>query len=236
MRARSGRLTAIRGGRPAVPPGGRRVAVRGTRAVAVRRARRWFAVPLLAAMLAGCGIRATQVPTDFGPAPSRVPCALSGADLATQAGRGIPVQVFLLCASQLVTVDRSVHIPDGTAERQRRVLVAQGLLDQLAMAPSPAEKQAGYTTDVVGGITVSGPRGKDPEGTFRLSSRLQELTTSALGQIVCTFADSEATAADDGTVVLGGPEDRPLRRYRCTAQVRSHPGATAPPSTEVTGG
>jgi hypothetical protein len=186
-------------------------------------------------LLAGCGIRATQVPTDFGPAPSRVPCALSGADPSTPAGRGVPVQVFLLCGSQLVAVDRSVHIPDGTAERQRRVLVAQGLLDQLATKPSAAENQAGYTTDVTGGIEVSGPRGKDPDDTFRLSARPQDLTSSALAQIVCTFADSEATAADDGTVVLGGPDDRPLRRYQCSAEVRARPGAVAPPSSEVPG-
>ncbi|MGW5590859.1 hypothetical protein [Streptomyces sp. NPDC003857] len=199
-----------------------------------RGVRPWLAVPLLAALLAGCGIRSTQVPTDFGPAPSRMPCALSGADLSTQAGHGIPVQVFLLCASQLVTVDRSVRIPDGTAEAERRVLVAQGLLDQLAAKPSAAEKQAGYTTDVSEGVKVGGPRGRDPEDTFRLSTRVQDLTPFALAQIVCTFADSEATAADDGTVVLGGSDTQQLRRYECTTDVRTHPGEKPPPSTEVT--
>ncbi|WP_055493326.1 hypothetical protein [Streptomyces sp. TP-A0356] len=201
----------------------------------LRGGRCLLAVPLLAALLAGCGIRATQVPTDFGPAPSRMPCALPGADVSTQAGRGIPVQVFMLCAAQLVTVDRFVRIPDGTAEARRRVLVAQGLLDQLAAKPSAPQKQAGYTTDVTGGIRVSGPRGKDPESTFRLSVRPQDLTSFALAQIVCTFADSEATATDDGTVVLGGPQDRPLRRYRCTSEVRSRPGTVTPPSTEALG-
>ncbi len=200
----------------------------------IRGGRPWLAVPLLAALLSGCGIRSTQVPTDFGPAPSRVPCALSGADLTAQAGRGIPVQVFLLCASQLVTADRSVRIPDGAAEAERQVLVAQGLLDQLAAEPSTAEKQAGYTTDVTAGVKVSGPRGKDPEGTFRLSTPVKNLTSYALAQIVCTFADSEATAADDGTVVLGGPDEQPLRRYECTTEVRSRPGSEKPPSTEVT--
>ncbi|MGW4968818.1 hypothetical protein ACWEP3_02225, partial [Streptomyces albidoflavus] len=38
--------------------------------------------PLLAvvaaAVLSGCGIRATEVPTDFGPAPSRAACQLAG--------------------------------------------------------------------------------------------------------------------------------------------------------------
>ena len=32
---------------------------------------RLLAVPALAVLLAGCGIRATEVPTNFGPAPSR---------------------------------------------------------------------------------------------------------------------------------------------------------------------
>ncbi|MFD7710782.1 hypothetical protein ACFV6E_41720 [Streptomyces sp. NPDC059785] len=202
----------------------------------VRGARPWAALPLLAslALLAtGCGIRSTQVPTDFGPAPSRVPCALSGPEVTTQSTPGVPVQVFLLCASQLVTVDRSVRIPDGTAEAQRRVLVAQGLLDELAERPSAQETQAGYTTDVHEGMRVSGPQAKDPENTFRLSTRPEDLTSYALAQIICTFADSEATAADDGSVILGGPSPQPLHRYECTAEVRSRPGTEPPPSSAV---
>jgi hypothetical protein len=187
----------------------------------------WLALPLLAALLTGCGIRSTQVPTDFGPAPSRVPCALSGPDISTQSSRGIPVQVFLLCSAQLVTVDRSVRIPDGTAEAARRVLVAQALLDELAETPSTPEQQAGYTTDVRGGMTVGGPRGKDPEDTLRLSSPPQNLTSSALAQIVCTFADS-AAARDDGSVLLGGPDTTPLRTYECTPDSRSEPGNFSP--------
>ncbi|WP_037765339.1 hypothetical protein [Streptomyces sp. 142MFCol3.1] len=199
-----------------------------------RGVRPWLAVPLLAALLAGCGIRSTQVPTDFGPAPSRVPCALSGPDISTQSSRGVPVQVFLLCSAQLVTVDRSVRIPDGTAEAARRVLVAQGLLDELAETPSPPEQQAGYTTDVRGGMTVSGPRGRDPEDTLRLSTPPENLTRAALAQIVCTFADS-AAAEEDGSVVLGGPVPAPLRSYQCTPEVRSDPGTNAPPSSAVEG-
>lgn len=203
--------------------------------MSIRGGRPWLALPLLAALLAGCGIRPTQVPTDFGPAPSRVPCTLSGADLSTQAGPGIPVQVFLLCASQLVPVDRSVRIPDGTAEAERRVLVAQGLLNELAAKPSAAEKQAGYSTAVAGGLKVTGPRDGDPESTFRLGARPQDLTPYTLAQIVCTFADSEATADDDGSVVLGGPDGRPVRRYQCTTAVRSRPGTETPPSSDVLG-
>ncbi|UFR02687.1 hypothetical protein KBP30_16510 [Streptomyces sp. Go40/10] len=195
--------------------------------------RRLLALPLLGALLAGCGIRATEVPTDFGAAPSRVPCTLAASDLSTEAGRGVPVQVFLLCGASLVAVDRTVRVPEGTPDARRRVIVAQGLLDQLAKSPSPAERSAGYTTYVPGGLGVSGPRPKDPEETLRLSTPPSRLTSYALAQLVCTLSDSAATE-DDGSVILGGP-DGPLRRYECTDELRDHPGSTQPPSGEVTG-
>ncbi|MET7653380.1 MULTISPECIES: hypothetical protein [unclassified Streptomyces] len=196
--------------------------------------RRLLAVPVLAGLLAGCGIRATEVPTDFGPAPSRVHCSLTEPDVTTQATRaGVPVQVFLLCGSSLVAVDRSVRVPNGAADFERRVLVAQGLLDQLAESPSAAEKEAGYTTDLRGGMTVRGPGPKDPDDALRLSTRPGDLTSYALAQLVCTFSDS-AAAEGDGSVVLGGPGSDPLRRYACTDEVRSRPGSTEPPSSVVT--
>jgi hypothetical protein len=193
------------------------------------------ALPALAVLLAGCGIRSTEVPTDFGPAPSRVLCSLAEPDVSAQASRGLPVQVFLLCGSSLVAVDRTVRVPGGTADSQRRVLVAQGLVDELAATPSAAEKEAGYSTDVRGGMTVSGPRPRDPEDTLRLSTPPGDLTSYALAQLVCTFSDS-AAAEGDGSVILGGPGKEPLRRYECTNEVRSRPGSTEPSSSEVTGG
>jgi hypothetical protein len=194
---------------------------------------RLLSLPLLAALLTGCGIRATEVPTDFGPAPSRVRCSLTEPEVTTQTSQGVPVRVFLLCGSSLVAVDRAVPVPDGAADSERRVLVAQGLLDELAESPSAAEKEAGYTTDVRGGMTVSGPAPKDPDDTLRLSSSPGDLTSYALAQLVCTFSDS-AAAEGDGSVILGGPDsDRP-RRYECTDEVRSRPGTTEPPSTEIT--
>ncbi|MEV1066566.1 hypothetical protein [Streptomyces sp. NPDC050263] len=201
--------------------------------------RRLLAVPVLAGLaglLGGCGIRATEVPTDFGPAPSRVRCSLTEPDVTSQAARaGVPVQVFLLCGSSLVAVDRSVRVPDGTPDSERRVLVAQGLLDQLAESPSAAEKEAGYTTDVRGGMSVSGPRPRDPDDALRLSTSPGDLTSFALAQVVCTFSDS-AAAEGDGSVVLGGPGSDPLRRYECTDEVRARPGSTEPPSSAVTDG
>ncbi|MER5587615.1 hypothetical protein [Streptomyces asoensis] len=197
--------------------------------------RRLLAVPVLAGLLAGCGIRATEVPTDFGPAPSRVRCSLADPDVTTQATRaGVPVQVFLLCGSSLVAVDRSVRVPNGAADFERRVLVAQGLLDQLAESPSAAEKEAGYTTDVRGGMTVSGPGVRDPDDALRLSTSPENLTSYALAQLVCTFSDS-AAAEGDGSVILGGPGTAPPHRYQCTDEVRSRPGSTQPPSSVVTG-
>ncbi|MFE7901923.1 hypothetical protein ACFU3E_31375 [Streptomyces sp. NPDC057424] len=201
------------------------------RLAAVSRA---LAVPALAVLLAGCGIRATEVPTNFGPAPSRVQCSLAEPDVSTQAARGLPVQVFLLCGSSLVTVDRTVRVPEGAADSERRILVAQGLLDQLATPTSTAEKEAGYSTDVRDGITVGGPRPGDPDDTLRLSTAPVGLTSYALAQVVCTFSDS-AAAEGDGSVVLGGPGAGAPRRYECTDEVRARPGSTEPPSKDVAG-
>lgn len=190
---------------------------------------------LTAALLTGCGIRSTEVPTDFGPAPSRVHCSLSEPNISTQAERGLPVQVFLLCGSQLVAVDRTVRVPDGTADSARRVLVAQGLLDELEATPSATEKEAGYTTDVRGAMGVTGPLPGDPDETLRLSTPPNDLTSYALAQIVCTFSDSSA-AEGDGSVILGGPTRDAPRRYECTNEVRTRPGSNEPPSTQVTDG
>jgi hypothetical protein len=201
-------------------------------------ARRLLSVPVLAgtlaALLTGCGIRATEVPTDFGPAPSRAHCSPAGPDVTTQASRGMPVQVFLLCGSSLVAVDRTVRVAEGATDAERRVLVAQGLLDELAQAPSPAETDAGYETDVRGGTAVAGPRRGDPEDTLRLSTPPSGLGSVALAQIVCTFSDS-AAAEGDGSVILGGPGDQAPRRYKCTDDVRARPGSAEPPSSGVSG-
>ncbi|MGV4982527.1 hypothetical protein ACWC0C_30320 [Streptomyces sp. NPDC001709] len=195
---------------------------------------RLLALPLLGLLLSGCGIRATEVPTDFGAAPSRVPCSLAGPDRATQSAQGVPVQVFLLCGASLVAVDRTVPVPEGTPDARRRVIVAQGLLDQLAAPPSAAERSAGYTTYVPGGLTVSGPGPRDPEDTLHLSTAPSRLTSYALAQLVCTLSDSGA-AEGDGSVILGGPATGLLRRYECTTDVRDRPGNTEPPSTVVAG-
>ncbi|MBX7547400.1 hypothetical protein ABZX95_26925 [Streptomyces sp. NPDC004232] len=197
-----------------------------------RTARRLLALPLMGLALSGCGIRATEVPTDFGAAPSRVPCSLAGPDRSAQSSRGVPVQVFLLCGASLVTVDRTVGVAVGTPDARRRVIVAQGLLDQLAASPSAAERSAGYTTYVPGGLSVSGPGPKDPEDMLRLSTPPAHLTSYALAQVVCTLSDSAATEGD-GSVILAGPVPDTPRRYACTDDVRNRPGNAQPPSSAV---
>lgn len=191
------------------------------------------AIPLLAVLVTGCGIRSTEVPTDFGAAPSRVPCALSGPDLTTQSSQGVPAQIFLVCGSQLVTVERTVTIPSGKAETDR-VRVAQALLEELAETPTASERQAGYSTSVRDGMTVTARR-KDPRAALRLSIPPEDLTSYALAQLVCTLAGS-AAASDDGSVTLGGPGSGALRRYECTDEARSRPGTEPVPSTEVRAG
>ncbi|MFD9073233.1 hypothetical protein [Streptomyces lasiicapitis] len=198
-----------------------------------RRLKAALATAALAATLASCGIRSTEVPTDFGAAPSRVPCVASDAGISPQdAAAGVPVQIFLVCSSQLVTVDRTVRIPTEKASTDR-VRIAQALLDELSAPPSQAAKAAGYATDVRRGMTVTGPQRDDPDETLRLNRSPRDLSAHALAQIVCTYADSAASDGD-GSVILGGPAGSP-RRYECNPEVRARPGTVAPPSRAVEG-
>ncbi|MDQ0986569.1 hypothetical protein [Streptomyces sp. V2I9] len=184
------------------------------------------AVAAVAALLSGCGIRTTSVPVDAGAAPSRVPCRLSAADVATSSPDGERVKVYLVCASQLVTVERPV---ERRAAGDDPVVVARALLAEAQRAPSAGERRAGFTTAVPVGIRVEAARDDDPAGTVRLSSQPEDLSAEALAQLVCTYAESE-TLVRDGSVVLGGPGNYPPRGYLCTSQTKTRPGdlATTP--------
>nr|WP_202541289.1 hypothetical protein [Streptomyces sp. SID2563] len=176
---------------------------------------------LCAVLAAGCGIRTTSVPVDAGAAPSRVPCAMPAGDAASQAGRGIPVQVYLVCAAQLVTVDRAVQVQEAKSDR---LAVATELLDELRRQPTADERQAGFSTDVPGTLRVFAPRLGDAKDALRLNEQPEDLPAEALAQVVCTFADSEALTPGD-TVTLGGPGDYPARGYLCTAETKASPKA-----------
>ncbi|MEV5613740.1 hypothetical protein [Streptomyces sp. NPDC052225] len=187
---------------------------------------------LSAVLLSGCGIRSTEVPTDFGAAPTRVGCSLSGADdMRARAGGEFPVQVYLVCTSQLVTVDRTVTLErDSSSDR---VLVAQALLAELGKSLTAAEKEAGYSTDVAAATKVSGPLKGDPVDALRLSTPPDDLSPNALAQIVCTFANSKVTTDGSDHVVLGGPSGDPLRSYECTDAVKARPGLIPAPAETV---
>ncbi|WP_406303310.1 MULTISPECIES: hypothetical protein [unclassified Streptomyces] len=192
-----------------------------------RRTAAAVAVLMGVAVLGGCGIRPTQVPVDAGPAPSRVPCEVTGENLTPQAQpQGVPVRVYLVCASQLASVDRTAPMSDAKAG-DSRLRVAQALLDQLEKEPSAPEHEAGFATYVRGPLTLSGARKGDPAGTLRLSRQPEDLPTAALAQIVCTFAESRA-AATDGSVLLGGPGEYAPRGYQCSAGTKERPEEAVP--------
>lgn len=183
------------------------------------------AVLAAAALVSGCGIRTTSVPVDAGAAPSRVPCRLSSSDVATRSPDSVSVTVYLVCTSQLVTVDRPVAA-DATGAAP--VAVARALLEEVQQAPPANERRAGFTTAIPEGLRVTGARDGDPAGTVRLSSQPEDLSAEALAQLVCTYAENE-TLVTNGSVVLGGPGDYPPRGYVCTSQTKSRPGDLATP-------
>ncbi|WP_051874381.1 hypothetical protein [Streptomyces exfoliatus] len=189
-----------------------------------------LAATALTLLVSGCGIRTTSVPVDAGAAPSRVPCSLTEDGATGAAVQGVPVRVFLVCGSQLEAVDRRSPLPEKAGGDPVRT--ATGLLAQLLAVPSESERRAGFTTAVRGPLAVSGGRGDDPAGTLRLSRQPEDLAPTALSQLICTFAESSASAGGH-TVLLGGPGAYPPKRYRCTTELRERP-ESAPPTAPAT--
>ncbi|WP_210732797.1 hypothetical protein [Streptomyces sp. RKND-216] len=207
--------------RPAAPAAPRRsrAALAGTLA----------ALPLLA--VAGCGIQPTSVPVDAGAAPSRVACVLPDDGPRTPAPRHTVVRVYLVCGSRVSPVQRSVRLPAGRAD------VAGALLETLSDEPGPRERAAGFASQVPPELEVGPGTRTDPPGTLRLSTAPSGLPPFALAQIVCTFAETEAGAPQEGTVVLAGPADAPVpeppRRIACTTELRNSPDAADRAGTPV---
>ncbi|MDF0370442.1 MULTISPECIES: hypothetical protein [Streptomyces] len=195
---------------------------RGSRPVrGSRRALAGLAAVVAAAALAtGCGIRSTSVPVDAGAAPSRMPCRTGSADTTAPPAESVAVRVYLVCASQLVTVERTVEVDES---RSAPLLVAQALLSELQRVPDPDERRAGFSTDVPAGLRVSDAREGDPEGTLRLSEQPDDLPAEALAQLVCSYADNEPLGSG-GSVLLGGPGKYAPRGYLCTSETKTRPG------------
>lgn len=178
------------------------------------------AVAACAALATGCGIRSTSVPVDAGAAPSRMPCHASAPAATAQPRESIPVHVYLVCASQLATVERMVEVDESSSERVR---MAQSLLGELQQVPTAEEQRAGFSTDVPTDLRVTAARKGDPEGTLRLSEQPEDLPVQALAQVVCSYAESESLSSG-GSVLLGGPGNYTPRGYLCTTETKSRPG------------
>lgn len=184
------------------------------------RATAFAAAVACVALAAGCGIRSTSVPVDAGAAPSRVPCRTSGTDSGNQPPESLTVQVYLVCASQLATVERTVEVDESESDRLR---VARALLAQLQQAPSAEERRAGFSTLVPAKLRVDDARRGDPKGALRLSEQPEDLPAEALAQLVCSYAESEVAVDRGGSVLLGGPGTYAPRDYLCTSQTKSRP-------------
>lgn len=167
-----------------------------------------------------CGIRATTVPVDVGPAPSRVSCDTKDQPNGVQ---GFRATLQLVCGSQLVGVERVVPVPEKKPVRDPLAMVAQALLEELERTPGTEERDAGFTSEVPAGLSAGAPKAGDPAGTVRLSRKPEDLPPVALSQIVCTLSGSEALKATPGPVILGGPDADPPRAWECTDAVRSRP-------------
>lgn len=202
----------------------------GTPALTGRRTRARRSVAALAAavacaaLAAGCGIRTTSVPVDAGAAPSRVPCR-AAEDPDARPLDDLPVQIYLVCASQLVTVERTVRLDES---KSGRLQVARSLLSELRQEPPADEQRAGFSTDVPADLRVGAARKGDPEGTLRLTRQPEDLPAEALAQLVCSYAENEALVTAGG-VVLGGPGNYAPRGYLCTAETKSRPGDVPTP-------
>ncbi|MEU9604683.1 hypothetical protein [Streptomyces sp. NPDC048057] len=197
-----------------------------------RRTYAWCALLVGALVLTGCGIRPTQVPVDGGPAPSRVPCEVSGGAVDQVHPQVVPVRIYLVCGSQLVAVDRTAQAPTTSSGAPARgaLQVARAVLAELQREPSDAEQEAGFSTHVPKPMTITTARAGDPSATLRLSRQPEDLEPQSLSQLVCTLAENRVGVLD-GAVLLGGPGSYAPRTYDCPPESKSRPRSPLPTRT-----
>lgn len=189
------------------------------------------AVPTAAALLAGltvagCGIRATSVPVDDGPAPSRVACALEGGNAVQPSPEGngarSEYRVALVCSGRVVDVRRDLELEERPSAAGR-LTVARTLLAELRKEPREKEREAGFSSAVPDDLRVAGPKEDDDSSALRLSEHPNDLPSFTLAQVVCTFADTSLGDANR-QVLLGGPDNepnKPLKLYECGTALRT---------------
>lgn len=126
----------------------------------------------LAAMATACGIRATSVPVDAGPAPARVSCTMPGATAtasasasATATAAGETVRLYLVCrGAQVTAVSRNVAVVPGATASSDRLATARRLLAELQGKPGADESAAGLSSSVPGSLDLGEARRGDPAG------------------------------------------------------------------------
>ncbi|KUL38640.1 hypothetical protein ADL22_17895 [Streptomyces sp. NRRL F-4489] len=187
-----------------------------------RAAGRSALVAVLALAAGACGIRGTSVPVDAGGAPSRVSCRAPSSEASPGAADGGRVPVYLVCGSALVPVERAVPGPQGGPGAAFRLRAARDLLTELQRPPSPDETRAGFSTAVPRSLRVDGPRAGDAPEALRLSVAPDDLPSSALAQVVCTYGRSTALGRT-GAALLGGPDGAAPHRYDCSPDVLANP-------------
>lgn len=184
---------------------------------------RWAAaVGLLAATSVACGIQATEVPVDAGPAPSKATCDAPATD-------GSNAKVYLVCGSRLEPVQRAARLPDapGAASPRDLAAVATALLKELQQRPSPDEETAGFSSEVPPQLTLAKADPGTPDPVLRLSQPPGRLSPYALGQLVCTFADVPELGNGTSVILTGPHATSEPGRFPCTETMRQSPDSAA---------
>lgn len=193
-----------------------------------------LAAAVLAAALAGCGIRSTDGPINAGePAKRPAPGTATTAPVAQH-------QIYLIREGRPQPVPRGdavdIQVPAPGATRiaapgdPLRMSLIDRLLRELAKGPSSAEAAQGWTTAVpAGGIGLAEPQPGDPADLVRLDvDNVAALNPLALGQIVCTL---QRAAKTEGLPLAG--RTGPARAEQCAAYQKAP--AAAPSTAKGTG-
>ena len=185
-----------------------------------------------------CSPAAASAPPRCRPTSARRPpgcrCSLTEPDV-TDAGRraGVPVQVFLLCA--LAAGGRG-PVGAGTGRRgggrSGGCWSRRGCWTSWPRRRRRPRAEAGYTTDVRGGMTVSGPGPQGPRRRAAAEHPARRPHVRTPSPRSSARSPTRRPPRGDGTVVLGGPDASPLRRYACTDRGPLPPGEPGTPIAE----
>lgn len=187
-----------------------------------------------AALLAGCGIRATEGPINAGEPAKRPQGTATSPVLATHpiylVRNGRPEPVLRGDAVDLPLPSHNPTHP-STADDPLRLSLIDRLLRELAKGPTQEEKAAGWTTRLPsGGVGLANPFPDDSPELVRLDvGSLGELDPLALGQVVCTI--QRAAKADRILLAGRGGPGQPLVCATFQGVPAGSAGKPVPPTT-----